>query len=198
MHRLRSSNYDSQNHFGKEPETEKIRKKWGFSMDVWSKALLFAALCVLCAVAAIWDLKWRRIPNWLIIVGLATGLFLRLLGASLDVADVACVWAALWDTLLDSALGLLAGGLPWLLADLISRRHSRDKAGIGGGDIKFYGMCGVFLGIDGVLLSYCVLAVLSVLALGALCLLRKLKRTDRIPFGPLIAIAVVVAGVVLL
>ncbi len=163
-------------------------------MDVWSKALLFAALCVLCVVAAIWDLKWRRIPNWLIVVGLATGLFLRLLGAVLgvaDVADVAGAWAPLWDTLLDSVLGLLAGALPWLLADLVSH-------GVGGGDIKFYGMCGVFLGLDGVLLSYCVLAILSVLALGTLCLLRKLKRTDRIPFGPIIGIAVVITEVVLL
>lgn len=185
-------------------------------MDVWSKALLFAALCVLCVVASIWDLKWRRIPNWLIVVGLATGLFLRLLGASLGVAGVADVageagatgmWAMLWSalrtTLVDCALGLLAGALPWLLADLVSRRRSRGQpggiaTGVGGGDIKFYGMCGVFLGLEGVLFSYCVLAVLSVLVLGVLCLLRKLKPTDRIPFGPMIAIVVMITGVVLL
>lgn len=151
--------------------------------------MLFAALCVLCVAASIWDLKWRRIPNWLIVVGLVTGLFLRLLGALWD--------AGVWAVLADGVFGLLAGALPWFLADLVSHWRSRAD-GIGGGDIKFYGMCGVFLGLDGVLLSYCVLAVLSVGILGVLCLLRKLKRTDKIPFGPMIAAAVMLTGVVLL
>lgn len=134
------------------------------------------ALCVLCVVASIWDLKWRRIPNWLIVVGLVTGLFLHLWGSTL--------WSGL--------LGLLVGGVPWILADLFTR------GGVGGGDIKFYAMCGFLLGFDGVLVSYGVLAVLSVLTLGILCLLRKVRRTDRIPFGPLIGVSAVIAGVVLL
>lgn len=161
-------------------------------MDVWSKVLLFGALCVLCVAAFVWDLKWRRIPNWLIMTGLVTGLFLRLLGSLLGTAaEVGGVWV----TLVDCFCGLLAGGLPWLLADLFGC-WIVGKRSIGGGDMKFYGTCGIFLGLDGILLSYCVLVVVAVLVLGALCLCRLVKGKDKIPFAPLIAIAVMVAGVI--
>ena len=123
---------------------------------------------MLCVVASVWDLKWRRIPNWLMIVGLVAGLFFHLWGCSL----------------VDGLLGLLLGGVPWLFA------------GVGGGDIKFYGMCGFLLGLQGTVVSYCVLCVLSVAILGVLCLCGRLRWRDVIPFGPLIALAVVIAGVI--
>ena len=129
---------------------------------------MLGALCVLCIVASVWDLKWRRIPNWLIIVGLVAGLFFHLLGCSL----------------VDGLLGLLLGGVPWLLAK------------VGGGDIKFYAMCGFLLGLQGVMVSYCVLALLCVVVLGGLCLWGRLRWRDAIPFGPLISLAAVIAGVI--
>lgn len=190
MHRLRSSGYDAQNHFGKKPETEKI-KKWGFWMDVlgWIAQL---TLLVLCVMASAWDLRWRRIPDWLILVGLVTGLFLHLADS---LAGEAAEAGNVWMTLADAFGGLLAGGLPWLAADLFGRRIS-GKRSIGGGDMKFYAMCGVFLGLEGVLLSYCVLALVSVFVLGTLCLCRLIKRKDKIPFAPLIAVAVMITGVI--
>lgn len=165
-------------------------------MDVWSKVFLFGTLCAVCVAASVWDLKWRRIPNGLMITGLATGLLLRLSGAWLGtVAEAGGAWDILWDVLIDSLGGLLAGGLPWLLADLFGYWFS-GKRSIGGGDMKFYGVCGVFLGLEGILLSYCVLAAVCVVVLGILCLCRLLKRKDRIPFAPLIAVAVLIAGVI--
>ena len=134
---------------------------------------MLVVLCMLCVVATVWDLKWRRIPNWLIVVGLVAGLFFHLLGCSLA----------------DGLLGLLLGGVPWLLVGLF-------RGSVGGGDIKFYAMCGFLLGLQGVMVSYCVLCVLSVVLLGGLCLCGRLCWRDTIPFGPLIALATVIAGVI--
>lgn len=137
-------------------------------MDVLCKAFLLVALCMLCIAASVWDLKWRRIPNWLIVVGLITGLFFHLWG----------------QRLVDGLLGLLLGGIPWLLVR------------IGGGDIKFYAVCGFLLGLQGVMVSYFVLAFLCVVALGGLCLCGGLRWREEIPFGPLISLAAVIAGVI--
>lgn len=147
----------------------------------WIARLTLLALCI---VASVWDLKWRKIPNWLVVTGLILGLLFRFLFAE-------NVFAAL----VDSAFGLLAGGLPWLLADVFGYWLTKRRS-IGGGDMKFYAMCGVFLGFEGVLLSYCVLAVVSVCVLGLLWLCRKVKRKDKIPLAPLIAAAVVITEVI--
>ena len=135
---------------------------------------MFVALCVLCIVASVWDFRWRRIPNLLIVVGLVAGLFFHLWGA----------------TLCNGVVGLLIGAVPWVLADLFT------PGGIGRGDIKFYAMCGFLLGFEGVLVSYFVLALLCVVVLGGLCLCGRLRWRDFVPFGPLISLSVVIAGVV--
>lgn len=87
--------------------------------------VLAAVLLVLVAVAAWFDLKSRRIPNWLVLVGLVASLALQIVFSGIDGFKA-------WG------LGLLVGfGL--FLPLYILRA-------MGAGDVKLMAMVGAFLG----------------------------------------------------
>ena len=85
--------------------------------------------------------------------------------------------------LLDSFLGLLAGGILFFLIAALS------NGGMGGGDIKLITVLGLILGLKktllNILLSFVIGAVFSILLLT----LNKKGKKDAIPFGPFINIA---------
>lgn len=82
-----------------------------------------------------------------------------------------------WDSLAGAAVGFLL----LLLVAVISR------GGMGGGDVKLYGLLGLLLGVKLVLLSF-FLSTLYGAVVGSLALLFKIvKRRQPIPFGPFIA-----------
>lgn len=101
------------------------------------------------------------------------------------------------DSLIDSSLGLLAGGgILWAIAIL-------SKGGMGGGDIKLGAMIGSFLGWQDTLLTL-LLAFFVGAVVGIILMLLKLitskslkaawkKRKEFIPFGPYLALATLVA-----
>jgi prepilin peptidase CpaA len=120
-------------------------------IDSW----LQAALLLLVSIAAINDLATRRIPNRLLLAGLACALVLRLLSA----APLAALLAA---------LGGLALGLVLFLPFYLLR-------GMAAGDVKLMAVVGAFAGPNDVLsiavLTWCaggVMALLVVLARGRL------------------------------
>jgi len=88
--------------------------------------LTLAALVVLAAAAAWWDVRERRIPNALTVVGLAAALLLR---APLGLGSV---WA-----------GLVGAGIALLLSLVLFL-----AGGMGGGDVKLLAAVGAFLGPD--------------------------------------------------
>lgn len=96
--------------------------------------------------ALVWDVRERRIPNQLVIAGLVLGLALRASGG----------WASIGAGL---AGGLLALGLTFPLFALRA---------MGGGDVKLFGVAGLFLGPAGFLLALLASAVIGgVLGLAA-------------------------------
>jgi prepilin peptidase CpaA len=86
---------------------------------------VFMSVVVLILLAVYSDFRWRKIPNCLTLPAIVLGFFLNFLGNS-------------WNGLLFSLVGLFVGMgllmLPYLLG------------GMGGGDVKFMGALGAFLG----------------------------------------------------
>ncbi|WP_188207302.1 prepilin peptidase [Alkalibacillus aidingensis] len=87
-----------------------------------------------------------------------------------------------YDAYLGAALGF---GLLFVIA-LISR------GGMGGGDIKLFGVLGLVLGIQGVLLTLMLASLIGSFIGIALIAFSKVKRGMPIAFGPFIAIAALV------
>lgn len=103
-----------------------------------------------------------------------------------------CSWAAAdWPALRGAALGgLAAWGLYYVLHRLAGRR------GLGRGDVTLAGLIGMLLGWFGwtaLGLATYLAFLLAGAAAGALLLLRRVGRSDRIAFGPaMIAAALIV------
>lgn len=108
----------------------------------------------LLAIAAVTDARTRRIPNALTIGAIVVGLALAVARGELAAA----------------ALGVVAGGVPALLASL-GRRMA-----IGGGDVKLLAACGAIAGAVEVL----------VLELVAVAVLRMLPARIQRPLAPVV------------
>lgn len=110
------------------------------------------ALVVLLALAAIWDVLYRRIPDALTVSGCVAGLVLR---APEGVGAVGTGAAGLLAAFALGALLLVLGGM-------------------GGGDVKLMAAVGAFLGLSS--LGYALLA--TAIAGGAMAILAALSRGE--------------------
>lgn len=112
--------------------------------------LATSVLVVLLALAAIWDVLYRRIPNWLTLSGCVMGLALRA-PAGLEAVG-------------SGAVGLVAAfGFGALLLAL---------GAMGGGDVKLMAAVGAFLGLPSI--GYALFA--TVMVGGAMAVLAALSR----------------------
>src|SRR4051812_4578870 len=100
-------------------------------MHTWNKPipdLHWAAVIGACLVAAAWDVRTGRIPNWLCAALFAGGLLASLIrGGSSGAADAAC--------------GCVLLAVPYILLFVF--------AGGGAGDAKLMGAVGMWLGLAG-------------------------------------------------
>jgi len=128
-------------------------------------------LIVFGYIAAIIDIKTKRVPNKLVITMLVVWLFIMTAMMLIDI-DRAVVF------LTDSALGFALSGGVFMTVYLISRK------GLGGGDVKFAAASGLYLGVGGILPAIFIGTVLAALIGGILILTKKIKRKDPIPLIP--------------
>lgn len=137
-------------------------------LDVFSFVLLYSCL----ALASLSDIRYRKIPNVLILLPAVSRLVaLTLRGAWKDLA--VCLASGLFILLLLWAAGVLAG-------HLVPGRTAK----FGGGDEKLFFLAGLYFGLTGGL----VIAFISCLfGLTAALILRK----RRFPFAPCITAAFV-------
>jgi len=87
--------------------------------------LLKGVLVIVVAIAAYYDLRWRRIPNWLVISGLGAAIILQTASGGIP---------ALLDALKGFGLGMALLFIPFLLR------------GMGAGDVKLLGVVGALQG----------------------------------------------------
>ncbi len=126
---------------------------------------LSAALGV-ALIASVTDIRERRIPNALIVVGLVV---------AAAIVTVSGVWL---DALAGSGLGIATLALPRLVA--------RDAVGLG--DIKLVGVLGLDAGMAGIMI---VIGLAVAVAMPvALWDRREQSCRRRIPFAPFLAVGV--------
>ncbi|SDN58946.1 prepilin peptidase [Alkalicoccus daliensis] len=143
---------------------------FGFSAET-IVAVLFASLLIIISVS---DLSYRLILDKVLLFFLLPLLLLRLTAAPLD------PW---WDAFAGGAGGFLL----LLLVAVVS------KGGMGGGDIKLYGVIGLVLGLSNMFLSLFLAAAIGLLA-GVIGMIWKgWGRKTEVPFGPFIAIGALAA-----
>jgi len=129
-------------------------------------------------VAAIYDIKTRKIPNLLIIGMFGIWAFIVCVLLLIDIDRVALV-------LVDSGLGMLFGGGIFISVYLICRR------GLGGGDVKFMAAAGLFLGLGGTLVSIFIGTVLAAIIGLILIMLKKITRKDKMPLAPFLLAGII-------
>ncbi|MDT8859519.1 prepilin peptidase [Alkalihalobacillus sp. MEB130] len=130
-------------------------------------SLLFCSMLIIITVT---DIRYMIIPDKILLCFLPILILLRVFVAPLD------PW---WDFL----LGAISGFLVLLLIALVSR------GGMGGGDIKLFGVIGIVLGFQLTLLTL-VLSSFYGAIYGVIGLLTgKVKRGTPFPFGPFIVLA---------
>ncbi|SDZ04165.1 leader peptidase (prepilin peptidase) / N-methyltransferase [Evansella caseinilytica] len=138
----------------------------------WSKelpvALAFLSLLIIITVS---DMKTMLIPDKVLLV--FTGIF-----AALRFLSPLTPW---WDSLLGAAAGF---GILLLLAVI-------SKGGMGGGDIKLFGVIGIILGFNGVIIALFLASFIGAAVGGAALIRKKATRKTPIPFGPFIAVGAV-------
>lgn len=127
-------------------------------------ALLMISLFVIITVS---DLAYMIIPDKVLLVFAVLFIFVR--------------FAIPLDPWWDSVMGAAVGFTLLLLIAIVS------SGGMGGGDIKLFGLIGIVLGLNGILLSFFLSTLFGALFGGLGLLLGILKRKQAIPFGPFIA-----------
>ena len=145
--------------------------------------LVYLAFSYALITVSFIDLEFQIIPDEISLGGLVVGLVLSGLLPSLH--GVESKWLALGR----SALGVLVGGGvlygTGVVGDFIFRKES-----MGGGDIKLLAMAGSVLGWKPALIAFFLAPLLALLpGLGVLVF----KRSHVIPYGPFLALALVVS-----
>jgi len=130
-------------------------------------------------VAAVFDLKTKRIPNSLILAMIGAWVITMVSKLFMD-SDTAIV------LLKDSALGFVIGGGLFLLMYIISRK------GLGGGDVKFMAAAGLFMGFSGILSAMLLGTILAALTGLVLIITKKIGRKDSIPLVPFLYAGILV------
>ncbi|WP_407529121.1 prepilin peptidase [Methylobacterium oryzisoli] len=130
----------------------------------------------LTLAATVTDLRARIIPDRLNLGLFGLGLALA---AWADPAP-----AAIAARLAEAGL---AAGLFWSLRAL--HAHLRGRIGLGLGDVKFIGTAAVWTGLAGLPLLILVASTAALAAVGLAALAgRRVAATDRLPFGPFLAL----------
>ncbi|MFE8703443.1 prepilin peptidase [Cytobacillus sp. FJAT-54145] len=140
----------------------------------WSGELIVAwTLISLFVIITVSDLTYMLIPDKILLMFTGLFLFERLLFPLTP-------W---WD----SIVGGIVAFLVLLVIGVIS------KGGMGGGDIKLFGLIGFVVGLKTVVLAFFLSTLLGAL-FGVFGLMFKfIKRGQPIPFGPFIAVGTLIA-----
>lgn len=138
--------------------------------------LTLPLLAALTLVAAIWDLRTRKIPNELVFLGLAAGLAAGTAAGGL---------LGFGHALLGAMVGLCILLFPW------------TRGWMGGGDVKLVAACGALMGWKGVIGLILVGTALHGFLTLVVVIAAKIRKTetDGAPFAPAVAAAVLVLAV---
>lgn len=157
---------------------------WSDPRAVWLFVLWLAFVVVLAALA-VYDARWLRLPNRLLLVLVPFGLA----GAALRVGLSEPFTAGNYVRHVLAGAAVLGG--VYALAYLVS-----GGRWVGSGDIVLGASTGALLGWQGSLIALTVANALGVVVVLALVAVRRRRLHEPAPLGPFLAAGVVVAGLV--
>ena len=138
-----------------------------------TRMISYFAVIPLLIAATVIDIRERRIPDKLVLAGVAAGMVITQTDPSRRFTD--------------SLMGGISAGIVLLLI------HYITKGGIGLGDAKLFGCVGIYLGMENIASAMLIAAVLSGLySLALICINRDNKKHE-LPFAPFILIGTLVA-----
>ena len=130
-------------------------------------------------IAAIGDLKTKHIPNSLILAMIAAWLCVTIFHMFINIHSAI-------PSLINSLLGMLVSGAMFLIVYFLSRK------GLGGGDVKFMAIAGLYLGVSGSLTATFIGTTLAALVGFALVAFKKIGRKDTFPLAPFLYAGILV------
>ena len=148
------------------------------------KFLVYTVLACGLLVATFIDFEHQVIPDEITLGGLVVGLILSIIYPTLHNISSSTVWHNMGLSLLQSVIGMIAGGGAIYLIGVIGTWLFR-KDSMGGGDVKLMAMLGSFLGWKLALLII-VLGAFSGSIFGIISLLKN--KSHIIPFGPYLSL----------
>ncbi|MDR2589961.1 MAG: A24 family peptidase [Oscillospiraceae bacterium] len=146
--------------------------------------ILKSMLIIFGIIAVVIDIKSRKIPNLLILLMLCGWALIIIIQVFISI-EIAVIFFS------ESLLGFVIGGGVSLLVYIIS------KKGLGGGDVKFLAVAGLYLGIYGILPAMLIGSILAGLTGIGLILIKKIKKKDSIPLAPFLCIGIIATVVIL-
>ena len=124
----------------------------------------------------VYDIKWMLLPDKIVFPLIATAL-LSLIGQFILGRPINNIYGIIWAVIID-------GGIFWLIF-----QFSKGKW-IGGGDVKLGFLLGLIVGKpEYAFLTLFIASVIATLFSLPLLMLKKLKKTSKIPFGPFLIAA---------
>lgn len=146
--------------------------KFGLSNSMLINGVLVAFLVPITFI----DIDWKIIPDKLTIPGFILGLIL-----------VQAFHFLSWKVMI---LGSLSASLSlWLMSSIMKLVLKKETLGFG--DVKMLAMTGVFIGFPAIFQSLFLGSVIALFFLVIGMAFKKVNATDRIPFGPFIALGIV-------
>ena len=138
-----------------------------------------ALLIILSYTAMLFDIHTKRIPNTLVLI-MIVGWLVLIIPVLLSDVSIGI------GLLIDSVYGVLIGGGLFLLVYILS------KKGLGGGDVKYMAVVGLYLGF--LKTTHAILFGTVIAALTGLILisLKKIGRKDTMPLAPFLFIGIMI------
>ncbi len=168
---------------------------WAFvEFEFTGEAGLVMAMCSALIVITFIDLDHQIIPDVITLPGMVIGLiaapfFMSAVGPPMafGLGRLAPSAGTYLTGFVNSFVGLVLGAAPLFLIGWFWEKLRKVEA-MGGGDVKFMGMVGSFLGWKGAFLTIMLGALTGSLAGVTLIALKKHQPDKVIPFGPYLAL----------
>ncbi len=139
--------------------------------------LQYQIVCIFGYLGSVFDLKFRKIPNKLII-------YMMIAWAVIIIPQVFLQTEVALNYIFKGLIGFLVGGGISFFVYLISRQ------GLGGGDVKFMAASGLYLGLDGVISMMLYGSIIAAITSLFLVLIKKVGKKDAIPLVPFLYLGI--------
>lgn len=148
---------------------------WFYSIyGLTPKWIQMIFLTTILSVISIIDLKYKIIPNKIIAIIFIFGVLFNIITKTVTVGNM--------------ITGFFIISIPLLVMSIIL------KGSMGGGDIKLMAAAGAFLGWKSIIVAFLIGCIIASITSIILIILRKIKRTDMIPYGPFLSMGIFIAS----